>query len=89
MRDFNYYDIDDSFIDDEEDGTIGKVKNNMHLVYADYSDFCSFEGSLADFVKSDIYQHRLEILEAVGREVPLDEAKRKLPEETPKPNTTN
>jgi hypothetical protein len=40
----------------------------MQLVYADFSDFNSFQGSLSDFIKSDIYKHRLDILESVGRE---------------------
>lgn len=55
----------------------------MQLVYAEYDDFASFQGSLSDFIHSDIYQHRLHILDNVGRERVPDSPKRKAPEELP------
>lgn len=45
-RDVNYYDQNDPFIDDEE-LQLDKHRNQMDFVIAEYSDFASFEGSLA------------------------------------------
>lgn len=79
-KDNNYYDQDDSFIDDEEEVPHNRHRQQMQLVYAEYADFNSFEGTLADFVKSEIYRSRLEILDSVGRDLP-EEPKRRLPED--------
>lgn len=76
-KDLNYYDQDDSFIDDEEVIQENKHKNQMRLVYAEYTDFNSFEGSLADFVQSNIYKNRLEILLSVAKEHLDDSPKKK------------
>jgi len=66
-KDYNYYDQNDSFIDDSADMPAFKNRNQMRLVCAEYADFNGFEGGLMDFVKSDIYRHRVYLLEEVGR----------------------
>ena len=61
-KDYNYYDQNDSWIDDEGDVPVVKNKAQMQLVCAEYGDFNGFEGGLTDFVKSDVYRHRLQLL---------------------------
>lgn len=65
FRDELYYDQNDPFIDDDEytNAPKGGLTQRMQLAEVFLEDFRSAEGDLREFVSSDIYKNRVDVMQ--------------------------
>ncbi|KAL4468644.1 hypothetical protein ABPG74_005147 [Tetrahymena malaccensis] len=87
FRDELYYDQNDPFIDDDEyNNTAVKVSHRMQLAEVFIDDFRTFDGDLRDFIKSEIYKNRVEIMHNLEKKNQIEEETENLNKKKKKPN---
>ncbi|EAR90461.2 hypothetical protein TTHERM_00113110 (macronuclear) [Tetrahymena thermophila SB210] len=87
FRDELYYDQNDPFIDDDEyNNTSVKVSHRMQLAEVFIDDFRTFDGDLKDFIKSEIYKNRVEIMHNLEKKNEIEEETENFNKKKKKPN---